>query len=284
MTSNQKPTRSEQREAAREKARQLREQNQKREKRTRLFLQLGVVAGSLAIFGGIAGFIWVQAQNEANRPIVGDAPENMIFNDGIKIGVGLQAFTNVKTPTPDTEGPIPNIQVFVDYLCPVCQAFDVPNSAQIRSWVDTGAATVQIHPISFLDRASTNQYSSRAANAVACVANYEPDAFFDMHTILLERQPSEGQAGWNNDVLTDFAREAGATGEDVAACINAKSFDGWVEQVTQRTLSTPQADSGVQVTGTPAVFVDGRQYSWTTGEELVSAERFAQFVQLASAQ
>jgi hypothetical protein len=284
MTSNQRPTRSEQREAAREKARQMREQNQKREKRSRLLLQLGVVVGSLAIFGGIAGFIWVQAQNEANRPIVGDTPENMIFNDGIKIGVGLQAFTNVKIPTPDTEGPIPNIQIFVDYLCPVCQAFDVPNSAQIRSWVDTGAATVQIHPIAFLDRASTNQYSSRAANAAACVANYEPDAFFDMHTILLERQPSEGQAGWNDEVLIDFARESGANSDDVAACIKAKSFDGWVEQVTQRTLSTPLPDSGVQVTGTPAVFVDGRQYSWTTGEELVSPERFAQFVQLASAQ
>jgi protein-disulfide isomerase len=280
---NERLSRSEQREAAREKARQMRAESQKREKRNRLVLQLSVVLVALGVVGGIAGFIWVQAQAEANRPVVGESPENMIFDDGIKIGVGLQAFTQTKTPTPDTEGPIPNIQIFVDYLCPVCQAFDVPNSAQIRSWVDTGAATVEIHPISFLDRASLNQYSSRAANSVACVANYEPDAFFDMHTILLERQPSEGQEGWNNATLIDFAREAGATSDDVAACINAKSFDGWVEQTTQRVLSTPQPN-GVQVTGTPAVFVDGRQYSWTTGEELVSPERFAQFVQLASAE
>lgn len=280
---NERLSRSEQREAAREKARQMREESQKREKRNRLVLQLSVVLVALGVVGGIAGFIWVQAQAEANRPVVGESPENMIFDDGIKIGVGLQAFTQTKSPTPDTDGIIPNIQVFVDYLCPVCQAFDVPNASQIRSWVDTGAATVQIHPISFLDRASLNQYSSRAANSVACVANYEPDAFFDMHTILLERQPGEGQDGWNNATLIDFAREAGATSDDVAACINAKSFDGWVEQTTQRVLSTPQPN-GVQVTGTPAVFVDGRQYSWTTGEELVNPERFAQFVQLASAE
>lgn len=280
---NDRLTRSEQREAAREKARQLRAESQKREKRNRLVLQLSVVLVALGIVGGIAGVIWVQAQAEANRPVVGESPENMIFADGIKIGVGLQAFTETKSPTPDTEGIIPNIQVFVDYLCPVCQAFDVPNSAQIRSWVDTGAATVQIHPISFLDRASLNQYSSRAANASACVANYEPDSFFDMHTILLERQPSEGQEGWNDATLIDFAREAGATSDDVAACINAKSFEGWVEQTTQRVLNTPQPN-GEQVTGTPAVFVDGRQYTWTSPEELVSAERFAQFVQLASAE
>lgn len=280
---NDRLTRSEQREAAREKAKQMRAESQKREKRNRLVLQLSVVLVALGVVGGIAGVIWVQAEAEANRPVVGESPENMIFDDGIKIGVGLQAFTETNTPTPDTDGIIPNIQVFVDYLCPVCQAFDVPNAAQIRSWVDTGAATVQIHPISFLDRASLNEYSSRAANAAACVANYEPDSYFDMHTILLERQPSEGQEGWDDSTLIDFAREAGATSDDVAACINAKSFDGWVEQTTQRVLNTPQPN-GVQVTGTPAVFVDGRQYSWTTGEELVSAERFAQFVQLASAE
>lgn len=281
---NDRLTRSEQREAARAKAKAMREQSQKREKRNRLFLQLGVVGLALGLVGGIAAFVFVQAQNEANRPVVGDAPENMTFDDGIKIGVGLQAFAAGKTPVLDSDSPTPNIQVFVDYLCPVCQAFEVPNAAQIRSWVDTGAATVQIHPISFLDRASTNQYSSRAANSVACVANYEPDAFFDLHSILLERQPSEGQDGWNNATLIDFAREAGATSDDVAACINAKSFDGWIEQTTQRVLSTPLPGSGVQVTGTPTVLVDGRQYSWNSGAELVSPERFAQFVQLASAE
>jgi hypothetical protein len=30
--------------------------------------------------------------------------------------------------------------------------------------------------------------------------------------------------------------------------------------------------------------VNGNQYTWATGEELVSAERFAQFVQAATAE
>jgi len=47
-------------------------------------------------------------------------------------------------------------------------------------------------------------------------------------------------------------------------------------------LNNPQ--DGVSVTGTPTILVNGLQYTWATGEELVSAERFAQFVQVATAQ
>jgi len=41
---------------------------------------------------------------------------------------------------------------------------------------------------------------------------------------------------------------------------------------------------GTTVTGTPTILVNGNQYTWATGEDLVSAERFAQFVQSAVAE
>ena len=176
---NQKPTRSEQREAARAKAKELRAQSAKKEKRSKLLIQVSVVLVALGIIGGVAAVIAIEQANRAEAPVVSEVPKNLTEFGGIKLGVGLQAFTETKTPTPDAEGPIPEIVIYVDYQCPVCQAFDVPNSAQIRSWVDTGAATLEIRPISFLDRASLNEYSSRVANAAFCVANFAPDAFFD---------------------------------------------------------------------------------------------------------
>ncbi|MDA2985624.1 MAG: hypothetical protein O3A98_00545, partial [Actinomycetota bacterium] len=70
--------------------------------------------------------------------------------------------------------------------------------------------------------------------------------------------------------------------EEIKGCIQAKSFGDYVAQHTQNVLNNPQ--DGVSVTGTPTILVNGLQYTWATGEELVSAERFAQFVQVATAQ
>lgn len=280
---NPRPTRDQQREAAREKAKMLREQNQKKEKRSKLALQLGVVAAALAIIGGVGGAIWYESANRAAAPEVETVPANLTSEGGIKIGVGLQAFTADKTPTPEAGGTVPEIIMYVDYQCPVCQGFDVPNSAQIRSWVDTGAATLEIRPISFLDRVSLNEYSSRAMNAAACVANFVPDSYFDLHQILMEEQPAEGTEGHDDNALFAFAEEAGAGTQEVKGCIQNKSFKDWIEQHTESVLTSPNSD-GIQVSGTPTVLVNGQQYSWTAPEELVSAERFAQFVQTASAE
>jgi len=95
-------------------------------------------------------------------------------------------------------------------------------------------------------------------------------------------QPAEGTQGHDDDQLFDYAEEAGAGTEEVKGCIQAKSFEDYIEQHTQTVLSTPQ--DGVSVTGTPTILVNGKQYSWATGDDLVSAERFAQFVQLATAE
>lgn len=283
MTSNHKQTRSEQRDAARQKAKALREQNQKKAKRSKLVIQLSVVLVALGIVGGVAAVIAIEAANKVAAPVVDEAPKNLSEFGGLKVGVGLQAFTADKTPTPEaSETQAPEIVIYVDYQCPICQAFDLPNSAQLRSWVDTGAATVEFRPISFLDRASLNEYSSRAANAAFCVANFEPDSFFDMHSNLMINQPAEGLAGLEDDELFELAQISGAGTDEVKGCIQNKSFGDYIEQHTQTVLSTPQQD--IQVTGTPTILVNGTQFTWATGDELVSPEFFAQFVQTASAE
>lgn len=282
MTSNQKPTRSEQREAARQKAKELREQNAKKEKRNKLVIQISVVLVALGIIGGVGAVIAIDQANRAEAPVVGETPENLTELGGIKLGVGLQAFTPTNTPVLAGETSTPEIVVYVDYQCPICQAFDVPNSAQIRSWVDTGAATVEIRPLSFLDRASLNEYSSRAANSAMCVANFAPDAFWDYHENLMLNQPMEGVEGLNDNELYQLAETSGAASEEIKGCIQAKSFGDYVAQYTQSVLGEPH--DGVTITGTPTILVNGNQYTWASGEDLVSAERFAQFVQASVAE
>ena len=197
MNSTNRPTRSEQREAARAKAKALREQHKRQEKARKFAIRLGVVGAVLgvaaivvvAIVGGLNG----GSENGASN---GDSkPKNMSFGNGIKIGAGLEAFTATNTPAPtpsdgSTEVPTPTeIVIYVDYQCPICKIFETPNIAQIESWVSSGAATLEVHPLSFLDgRGSPNEYSSRAANAAVCVAEYSPNNFFKFNSLLFENQ------------------------------------------------------------------------------------------------
>jgi len=280
MTSNTpRPTRSEQREAARAKAKAMREQQKKGDKRNRILIQIGIVTSVLVASGAIAFAVFsASTQTQA-------VPVNATFNDGVKVGSGLQVFTPQFTP-PETQSNPVEILVYVDYQCPICAIFELPNSEQLKNWVSTGAATLELHPLSFLDgRGSPNAFSSRAANASLCVADYSPDNFFAYNTRLFQSQPAEGQPGPENADMIAFAQEVGATNiEQISSCINSKMFGSFIKDATERALSQPIPGTDLRVTGTPAVFVNGQQYTWSTGDELASPARFAQFVQLVTAE
>jgi len=290
MTSNDnRPTRNQQREEARAKAKALREQHKRGERRKRLGLQLGIggviVAAILVVVFAIA--------NGSQTPVTSAAPTNLIFDGGIKLGVGLEAFTKTNPPTPvpspsatSTAATPPNIVIYLDYQCPICQQFEVPNSSQLKSWVNTGAATLEIHPLSFLDgRATPNEYSSRAGSAALCVSEYAPSSFFDYTALLFENQPQEGTAGPSNDELVaDLAKVQIKATDKLTSCIKNKAFGPWLLDHTSKVLSTPIPGTKLTVDGTPFILVNGQRYTWKTNEELMSPARFAQFVQSASAQ
>ena len=195
------------------------------------------------------------------RPAV-PGPLNML-SDGIKIGQGFVAEPTAALE-PDAE-PVANerdpntniidIRTYVDYLCPFCGAFEVTNGDYIASLVENGGATLTVHPISILDRASQGtRFSSRAVNAAACVANYAPNQFFDFNTLLFTNQPAENSSGFT--VQADVEAPA-----DVAACVRDQPFRAWVTAASARALNGPIPDSNIEkVTGTPTVIVNGLKY------------------------
>lgn len=280
MTSNTpKPTRSEQREAARAKAKAMREQQKKGDKRNRALIQIGIVTSVLVAAGAIAfGVFSASTESQA-------VPVNATFNNGVKVGSELKLYTPEFSP-PETQPNPVEIVIYIDYQCPICAIFELPNAEQLKNWASTGAATLQVHPISFLDgRGSPNTFSSRAANAALCVADYSPDSFFSYNTRLFQSQPAEGARGPENTELIAFAEEVGATNiEQVSSCINSKMFGSFIKNATEKALSEPIPGTELRVTGTPGIFVNGVQYTWETGEELASPARFAQFIQLITAE
>ncbi|MFM7013933.1 MAG: DsbA family protein [Actinomycetota bacterium] len=282
MTPNEpRLTRSEQREAARAKAKALREQHKKGEKRKRVLLQVGIAV----VLVGAVGAVVFALFNAGNGSTNVATPTNATFNDGVKVGADLQLYTPTFTPAPAEPVADPTeIIIYVDYQCPICALFEIPNSDQIKEWVATGAATLQVHTLSFLDgRGSPNQFSSRAANAAMCIAEYSPNNFYNYSTRLFQAQPTEGQPGPENPALIEFANEVGASNiEKVTSCINNNDFGNWIKDATDKALTEPIPGTSAPVSGTPTILVNGQQYTWNTGEELQSAARFAQFVQFVT--
>jgi protein-disulfide isomerase len=275
----EKQTRSEQREAARAKAKVMREQHKKGEARKRMALQFGVGGAVIAVIALVVFALVSGANKEAA------VPANMSFNDGIKIGTNLEAFTPDYTPAPGEGGAnVPNIQLYVDYQCPFCRDFELPNQSQIESWVSKGMATFELHPISFLDgRGTPNEYSSRAANAAVCVAEYAPNSLFKFNSLLFANQPEEGMAGPDNSELFDRAKEAGISNEsEIKSCINEKRFNTWIADATNKALYEPLPVSGLRVEGTPFVMVNDKQFVTEVQADFYSPARFAQFVQSAT--
>lgn len=255
----------------------MREQQKKGDKRNRVLIQVGIATSVLVATGAIAFAVFsASTQSQA-------VPVNATFNDGVKVGSELKLYTPSFSPA-ETD-PI-EIVMYVDYQCPICAIFELPNAEQLKDWVSTGVATLEMHPLSFLDgRGSPNAFSSRAANAALCVADYSPDSFFEYNTRVFQAQPAEGQPGPENSDLIAFAEEVGSTNIDqVSECINSKMFGSFIKDATERALSEPIPGTELRVTGTPAIFVEGQQYTWETADELASPARFAQFIQLVTAE
>lgn len=275
---------SESREAARERARQLRAEHRKRDRRRRFGIAAGVVGGVLAA-GVIVTLVLVTSVRPATR-----GPQNM-HSDGLKIGEGFAA---VRTPalaigeTPVASEPNPSdvvdIQIYYDYLCPNCGAFQERNGDQLRDWIENNAATVEYHPIAiFTAKSAGTQYSLRAANAVACVAELSPDRFFAYHEALFAAQPEENTPGLSDDELVAIAEEAGVEHPgNVERCITTQRFRVWVNEATQRALAGPIAGTDVAaIASTPTIIVNGAEFIYTTAFD---PNEFAQFVARAAGQ
>ncbi|WP_206448430.1 DsbA family protein [Agrococcus sp. KRD186] len=259
---SEKLTKNERRAQAREQARKMQEERRRRERLKKGLTVGGIIIAAVAVVAVVAIVIVNSIRPE------GPGPENMASN-GIVIGQEFVAETTAATPADGEPTPtekrqdIIQIEIYQDYMCPVCGAFDEANRATLEQLISTGAATVEIHPISILDRASLGtKYSTRAASAAACVAEFAPDSFWDFDTAMFDNQPEESTAGLSNAEIVGVAEQAGIdTSGGLADCINEGRFMSWAEEATVRAGTQPlPGTDGVVADRTPTVLVNGEKY------------------------
>jgi len=213
---------------------------QARSQRNRRWTLVGVAVLVVAVIVG--GVVWYAGQDPTGQSgtassSAGGTPSGA---DGFGVVVGRSA-----APT--------SAVIYEDFQCPVCGAFESATNEQVNAGIADGKIRVEYRMVSFLDDASENQYSSRAANAAAAVLDSAGvEAFKKFHDTLYANQPAEGTAGPDNDQLVDWAVEAGADRDAVSRAIEGGSFDQWVVDATD-------AMSKDGVTGTPTIEIDGEK-------------------------
>jgi len=197
---------------------------------------IGITAAAVVIVLVVGGVVWF-ANSQATSP--GTLPESSVVNtDTGAIAVG--------------SGP-KTVDTYIDFMCPVCNSFEQAYGPTLQQLVDDGTITLNIHPISILDRQSQGtQYSTRSASAAYCVAVDDPAALPAFVKALYAQQPSEGTAGLDDATLASIATTAGAS-DAVTSCIEGGTY---MKFVTAMTRGTP-VQSGAAGVSTPTIVVNG---------------------------
>ncbi|HET7349896.1 MAG TPA: DsbA family protein [Marmoricola sp.] len=198
----------------------------------------GVVIVALLVAIGFAAFTAVSGGDETAAPDRVVAPANLTEGGAIPVG--------------EADAPV-TVEIFFDYMCPACGAFESANGEELDRLVEDGTVRVELRPISFLDRTSNGtEYSTRTANAIATAVDGAPEQAWAFHRSLYAAQPEEGTDGLDDERIAEIAQEAGVPA-DVVDRFGDRTYEGWVASVTQEAF-----DSGV--TGTPTVMIDGEEF------------------------
>ncbi|MEI2276932.1 thioredoxin domain-containing protein [Paenarthrobacter ilicis] len=261
---------------AREKARAIREEQLKKEKRNKLLVGWGIVVAVVVIIAVVAFVVVGNVQNNAPIADNGPTPANGNVHGGVTLLANSEvvksdpATVNVAdVPAPQATKPatvtVPGgeaeagkpvkVIAYIDFICPVCKRFETTYGESLTNLRNEGKISLEYRPLGFLDQQSTTNYSSRAANAAACVVNTSPEKYADFFNLLFERQPAEGSAGISDKDLKAMATEVGAANID--SCVDSKQYRPWVKVATQEAAA-------IGVTGTPTVFIDGKQWDGST--------------------
>lgn len=228
---------------ARTRTQELRKQQQEAARRQTQRRRLVTALSAVVIVGLLAAIVWavVDAAGGDDTPgATGDVtpPGNLSSQGSIPVGSDDAAVT---------------VDLYYDYMCPACGAFEAANGEELTGLVEDGTVRVELHPMNFLDPTSNGtDYSTRAANAIATVADAAPGAVWDFHSALYANQPEEGTEGLSDAEIAGIAEDVGVPA-DVVDRFADRTFEAWVDSMNA-------AANQDGVTGTPTVLVDGEMF------------------------
>jgi protein-disulfide isomerase len=177
----------------------------------------------------------------------------LAFGSAAKKPVASTLNTTYSVLLGKTDAPV-TLDIYQDFICPVCGEFEHANGADLTALVNSGQAALRIHPVNFLDASSLGtKYSTRAANAFITVAKAEPDKALAFNTALFDNQPAEKTAGLTDAKIAELAKQAGVSQATIDTFANLT-----YAQFSSSSWDAAMADG---IDGTPTVFINGAAFS-----------------------
>lgn len=160
---------------------------------------------------------------------------------------------------------VPTVGIYMDFMCPGCGNFERTSSDNIEKMVNAGQINVEYHFMNFLDQASPDKYSTRAANAAIYIAQKSPRHLLKFISKMMseEVQPQENSDSTpSNADIVKYAEGAGVP-KDIAKESVKAGYSDWISAVNKYTTKRPSlynlsGDYAGKSMSTPAITINGK--------------------------
>lgn len=240
-----------------EKARQLRELQEKKRKRTRLGIIAAIVVALALVAVAVGLIVTHQAKSSDSLPQgqQGAAPSQVtnVWDDaGIYIGKDLRAGAKLTGA--------PRIDVYFDYLCPFCTQLEQQVGPALMQAAQAGQIDLVYHPIA-LSLFEGLAYSEKGAEASYFMAEKAPELYlaFQMGMVNdISANTPEQEATATDPGIPEIVAEAAKIGasESLQAELRAALEQGTYAQYRKAFFDKAVAEG---LTGTPYVLIDGKE-------------------------
>ena len=213
---------------ARERARLAAEQAAARKRDQRILIAVIAAFVLVVVAGGIGLQAWRTSRSPSAVSSTSVSASPATITNGQPIVLG-----SAEAPT--------TITLYEDFHCPHCAEFEEQFGPVITQAQESGAARVELYPMSFIDEGSV-----AAANAMACAAEAgfgQPFylGLFANHTLR-----------WSDEQLLDLAAKVGRSpSEAFKTCVTTNAHADWVSSINAA------ADKN-GVVQTPTLLINGK--------------------------
>lgn len=242
---------------ARDKAKAMVNAQRKKEKRTKKIIIASIFSAVIVLLG-LTTFLIINDSKKVAEDVDLTTAEQITPALADENGAFYTSNDGIKTePASDTRAT--RVDLFFDPQCPGCGTIERGIGDRLAELVENEEIDLYLTPVSFLDRATTDRYSSRAANAVVTVAENSPEHLLSfVHAIYEEDfQPKEngGSSNVPDSKLADAAKELGVPNEVADSFKNHSYFDWIAESTEKQKARTDLFSTGFS---TPSLFLDAK--------------------------
>lgn len=147
------------------------------------------------------------------------------------------------------------VTIYEEMQCPHCKELHDGTKEELTAALAEGDVQVEYVIMNFINPSSPGEFSARASNLLAVLAENSPEAWYDVHSALFEVQPDMSKPGdsLSDDDLIVLAENNGAVldGESTQQ-IRDRVWDDWNDA-----NNAWAQEQGIQ--STPTVILDGEE-------------------------